>query len=95
MIVAELLHITIRPYASPLLNRLEAQMLGISSACLVLVISLLVEWPFMPYAIYVASSALFFALTIGVYIYFLWLYIRSAFAKTPDMGEEDKAEEQG
>ncbi|CAE6952665.1 pmp10 [Symbiodinium sp. CCMP2592] len=95
MIVAELLHITIRPYASTLLNRLEAQMLGISSACLVLVISLLVEWPFMPYAIYVASSALFFALTIGVYMYFLWLYIRSAFAKTPDMGEEDKAEEQG
>ncbi|CAE6952645.1 pmp10 [Symbiodinium sp. CCMP2592] len=95
MIVAEILHVTIRPYASPFLNRLEAQMLGISSACLVLVISLIVEWPFMPYAMYVASSALFFALTAGVYIYFLWIYIRSAFAKTSDMGEEDEeADEQ-
>ncbi|CAE7267627.1 pmp10 [Symbiodinium sp. CCMP2456] len=90
MIFAELLHITIRPYANSDWNRLEAQMLGISSACLVLVISLLVEWPFMPYKIYVAGSAFFFALTSGVYIYLLGLYIRSAFAKTPDMEEEGK-----
>ena len=47
-IVAQLLHVTIQPYANDFLNRLEAQTLGISSACLVLVISLLVEWPFRP-----------------------------------------------
>ena len=68
-------------------------MLGISSACLVLVISLLVEWPFMPYAIYVTSSTLFFGLTVGVYIYFLCLYIRSALDKQPETSKADQAEE--
>ncbi|CAE7399538.1 pmp10 [Symbiodinium necroappetens] len=95
VVVAELLHVTIRPHASNLWHRLEARMLGISSVCLVLVMSLLVEWPFMPYAIYVASSALFFALTSGVYIYFLWLYIRSSVFKSPNLGEEDREGEEG
>ena len=48
-ILAQIFHVTVRPYESPSLNRLEAQALAVSSLCLGLVLSLLAEWPFMPY----------------------------------------------
>ena len=81
VVVAELVHSTVRPYSSPFLNRLEGQALGISSVCVVLVISLLVEWPFKPYAIYVGSCAILFLLTAGVYSYFFYLYICALLVK--------------
>ena len=80
ILAAELLQSTIRPYENPIFNQLEAQALGVSALCLALVLSLLVEWPFMPYAIFVTNSALLFLTTAAVYTYFIRLYVQAALA---------------
>ena len=76
-ILAQIFHVTVRPYESPSLNRLEAQALAVSSLCLGLVLSLLAEWPFMPYTIYVTNTTLLFLLTFGAYLYFACLYLQA------------------
>ena len=94
MVFAELIHGSIRPYISPRLDRLEGQALGVSCICLVLVTSLLAEWPFRPYAIYVGTCVLLFLLTAGAYLYFLRIYIRAVLAKDHATEEaEDDSEE--
>ncbi|CAE7913449.1 pmp10, partial [Symbiodinium necroappetens] len=80
-VVAELVHCSIRPYVSPRLNRLEGQVLGVSCTNLVLVISLLSEWPYRPYSIYVGTCVLLFLLTAGTYLFFLCFYIRAVFTR--------------
>ena len=89
---AELIHGTIRPYKSPSLDRLEGQALGIASMGLLLVVALLVRWPFMPYAIYVTNCALLFILTAGAYLHFLFLYLRAMFKTDANEEEEDSSE---
>ena len=91
--VAELLHATVQPYDNASLNRLEARMLGVSSICLLLVASLLVRWPYRPYAVYLATIVLLLVLTAGAYFYFLCLYIHSTFTREPETDAAEKAEE--
>ena len=80
ILVAELVHVTVKPYENASFNRLEAQTLGISAICLALVLSLLVEWPFMPYSCYVVGITCLFLITGGMYFFFIRLYLKAAFA---------------
>ena len=89
--LSEVVHNTVRPYSSSHLNRLEGQALGIALICLLLVASLLVEWPFRPYTMYVISCALLTLLTTGAYLYFFILYIRaSAKAQAENSADADE-----
>ncbi|CAE7684254.1 pmp10 [Symbiodinium sp. CCMP2456] len=80
ILVAELVHVTVKPYENASFNRLEAQTLGISAICLALVLSLLVEWPFMPYSCYVVGITCLLLITAGMYFFFIRLYVKAAFA---------------
>lgn len=94
MVLAELIHGSIRPYVSPRLNRLDGQVLGVSCTSLVLVI-LLSEWPYRPYSIYVGTCVLLFLLSAGTYIYFLYFYIRAVFTKDDVQKEEEVDSQEG
>ena len=94
VVLAELVHSSIRPYISPRLDRLEGQALGVSCICLVLVASLLAQWPFRPYEIYVGTFVLLSVITITAYLYFLLIYIRAVLTKDNASKEaEDDSEE--
>ncbi|CAE7042132.1 pmp10, partial [Symbiodinium natans] len=69
---AELIHTTFQPYHSSLLDRIESQALCAALIGLLLVASLFIKWPFMPYAIYLTSCGMLCVVTAGAYLHFLF-----------------------